>query len=354
MADDSKKAGRILMNLAAFVIVVAGMRAASSLLVPFILSALLATLFATPMTWLQSKGVPKVLAVTVVVLLILAIGSVLGGLVGTSLVDFTRAVPRYEARLRAHQAALVEWLQSLAMLRSMGVEVSDQLLFQYVDASQLFGLFGTLVNSLGQVLTNGVLIILTMVFILLEMSGFPAKMQAAFGEQEATLARSDFSEIASNIRRYVGLKTLISLATGVGVALWLLILGVDFPILWGLVAFLLNFIPNIGSLIAAIPAVLLAFVQFGLGNALLAALGYVVVNVTMANLIEPRVMGRGVGLSTLVVFISLVFWGWVLGPIGMLLSVPLTVIFRIALESEEETRWVAVLLGSERGLEPGT
>jgi len=351
MAQDSRKASRILINLAAFVIVIAGMKAAQNLLVPFILSAFLAILFATPMAWLQGKRVPKVLAVVLVILVILAIGSVFGGLIGTSLVEFTRAVPRYEARLRMQQADLVAWLQSLTLMQSFGVEVSDQLLFQYVDASKLFSAFGALVASLGQVLTNGALILLTMIFILLEMSGFPAKMRTAFGEAEATLARSDLAKIASSIRRYVALKTVISLATGVGVAIWLAILGVDFPVLWGLLAFLLNFIPNIGSIIAAIPAVLLAFIQYGWGIAVLAALGYLVVNVTMANFIEPRVMGRGVGLSTLVVFISLVFWGWVLGPIGMLISVPLTVIFRIALSTDESTRWLAVLLGSERSLE---
>jgi predicted PurR-regulated permease PerM len=353
MADEPHRASRILLNLAAFVIIVAGIRAASGLLVPFLFSAFLAILFATPLGWLQRRRVPKPVAVVLIVLVILAIGTVIGGLVGTSLVDFTRAIPRYEARLRAQQGALVAWLQSLTWLQNMNVEISNELLLQYLDAGQLFGLFGTLITSLGQVLTNGALILITMVFILLEMSGFPAKILAAFGETEAGFARSNFAEMANSIRSYLGLKTLISLATGVGVTLWLTILGVDFPVLWGLLAFVLNFVPNIGSFIAAIPAVLLALIQFGPGRMLIVALGYLVVNIVMANLIEPRVMGRGVGLSTLVVFVSLVFWGWVLGPIGMLLSVPLTVMFRIALATDPGTRWVAVLLGSERGSEVG-
>ncbi len=218
----------------------------------------------------------------------------------------------------------------------------------YFDASRLFALMRTLVASIGQVLTNGALILITMVFILLEMSGFPAKMKAAFGESDATDAQSNFRLVAMNIRRYVALKTVISLGTGIGIAVWLAIVGVDYPILWGLLAFLLNFIPNIGSIIAAIPAVLLAFLQLGIGSALATAGGFLVVNMVMANLIEPRVMGYGVGLSTLVVFVSLVFWGWVLGPVGMLLSVPLTVIFRIVLETSESTRWISILLGSER------
>jgi predicted PurR-regulated permease PerM len=126
----------------------------------------------------------------------------------------------------------------------------------------------------------------------------------------------------------------------------LAIIGVDFPILWGLLAFLLNYIPSIGSIIAAIPAVLLALIQLGIGEALFAGLGYLVVNFVMGNIIEPRFMGSSLGISTLVVFLSLVFWGWVFGPIGMLLSVPLTMSIKIALDSKENTLWLSTLLSS--------
>ncbi len=342
MAKDSRQVSRILLNAAAFVIIVAGMRAASALLVPFLLAMFLAILCATPFRWLTEHRVPRVLAVVLLVLVILAISTFIGGLITSTIVEFTRSIPRYEARLRIQEASLVMWLDRV------GIEVSSQWLTDYFDASRLFGLMGILVASLGQVLTNGVLILITTVFIMLEMSGFPAKMSTAFGESDASDAQTNFRLVAVNIRKYVALKTVISLGTGVGVAVWLSIVGVDFPLLWGLLAFLLNYIPNIGSFIAAIPAVLLAFLQLGFGSALAAAGGYLVINLVMANILEPRVMGYGVGLSTLVVFVSLIFWGWVLGPVGMLLSVPLTVIFRIVLETNESTKWVAVLLGSER------
>jgi predicted PurR-regulated permease PerM len=143
----------------------------------------------------------------------------------------------------------------------------------------------------------------------------------------------------------MGIKTWTSMLTGVLVSLWLWLLGVDHAQLWGVMAFLLNYVPNIGSFIAAVPAVLLALVQLGPGSALLAALGYLVVNIIIGNVIEPRFMGKGLGLSTLVVFLSLVFWGWVLGPVGMLLSVPLTITVKLALDSKPETRWLGVLLG---------
>lgn len=199
-------------------------------------------------------------------------------------------------------------------------------------------------TRLSGMLTNAFLILLTVVFMLLEASNLPTKLHTILGDSSPTL--SNFDKIVTDVKRYMARKTLVSLATGFCISIWLAVLGVDFPMLWGLLAFLLNFVPNIGSIIAAIPAVLLAFVQLGLSSALFAALGFLVVNVVIGNVIEPRLMGRGLGLSTLVVFLSLVFWGWVLGPVGMLLSVPLTMTVKIALESNEDTRWLAILLGS--------
>ena len=125
-----------------------------------------------------------------------------------------------------------------------------------------------------------------------------------------------FTKFADDMKRYMVIKTLISLATGILIAFWLYILGVDYPILWGFLAFLLNYIPNIGSVVAAIPAVILAFIQFGIGSAALVIVGYIVVNFIIGNVIEPRLMGRKLGLSTLVVFLSLIFWGALLGLVG--------------------------------------
>jgi len=144
------------------------------------------------------------------------------------------------------------------------------------------------------------------------------------------------------------IKTFMSLASGILIAVWLYILGVDYPILWGFLAFLLNYIPNIGSIVAAIPAVILAVVQLGFGSALLVAAGYIVVNFVEGNVIEPRLMGRKLGLSTLVVFLSLIFWGGLLGFVGAILSIPLTMTLKFAFENSESTRWIAVLLGSEK------
>jgi AI-2 transport protein TqsA len=143
----------------------------------------------------------------------------------------------------------------------------------------------------------------------------------------------------------MSMKTIISMVTGIFIALAMSLIGLDYPVLWGVLAFMLNFVPNIGSIIAAVPAVMLALVQLGYAPALIVAAVYIAVNVIIGSIVEPKYMGKGLGLSTLVVFVSLVFWGWVLGPVGMLLSVPLTITVKLALDSEPETQWLGQLLG---------
>lgn len=327
----------MLITVASFVIIVAGMRAAESILVPFLLSAFIAVIFTSPLFWLDRKGVPKVIAVLIVLAGIMVIGLILIVLVGTSLQDFSDALPTYQAQLSQETAKLIAWLGN------KGIHISDRELLKHINPGAAMRLFAGTLDSFRKVLTNTFLIVLTVIFMLLEVSSFPDKLRAALGNTGSSF--ESLGKVTNGIKRYMAIKTLTSLATGIFVGIWLAILGVDYPVLWGLVAFLLNYVPNIGSIIAAIPAVLLSFVQIDMVHALFAALGYLVVNVVIGSVIEPRVMGRGMGLSTLVVFLSLIFWGWVLGPVGMLLSIPLTMILKIALEYNEDTRWIAALLG---------
>jgi AI-2 transport protein TqsA len=332
-------AARILITAACFVIVIAGMRAAESIIVPFLLSAFIAVICSSPLFWLKQKGIPTGIAVLIVLAGIMVIALVIVVLVGTSLQDFSNALPTYQEQLREELAGLLTWLQG------MGVKISSQELLKYVDPGAAMQLFAGTLNGFRKVLTNAFLIMITVIFILLEVSGFSDKLRAALGDAESSFA--GLGKITDGIKRYMAIKTLTSLATGIFVGIWLAVIGLDYPVLWGLVAFLLNYVPNIGSIIAAIPALLLAFIQLGPGHVLLAMMGYGVANAVIGTVVEPRVMGHGVGLSTLVVFLSLVFWGWVLGPVGMFLSVLLTMILKIALEHNEDTRWIALLLGSK-------
>ncbi len=330
---------QFLITAAAFVIVVAGMHEASSIIVPFLLAAFLAILITPPLSWLRRIGLPAPLAVLAVVAGVVVLGLVIGILVGTSLDGFSRDLPVYQARLQDKSAALLAWVGRI------GVDVSDAALTKYLNPGAAMQLVANTLTSFAGVLTNAFLIIFTVVFILLEASSFPEKLRAILKHPDMYFAQLD--RLSANVKRYTAIKTVVGVATGVTIAIWLAILGVDYPSLWGLLAFLLNYIPTIGAIIAAVPAVLLALITLGGGTALLAALGYLILNVIVGSFIEPRFMGRGLGLSTLVVFLSLVLWGWVLGPVGMLLSVPLTMTAKIALAGSDETKWIAILLGSE-------
>jgi len=334
--------GGILLSLAAFVIVVAGMRAAEAILVPFLLAVFIAVVLAPVIGTLNRWRVPSFLSVLAVVLALVLAGLLLTALVSSSLDEFTRGLPQYKERFHDAVTGVLSWLSA------RGIVVSKQVALDYLDPSQAMSVVTLLLGGLGGVLTNGFLILLTVAFILAEASGLPAKLKSAFSDPDASLGHA--TDVADSINRYMAIKTVFSLLTGILIAIWLWALGVDFWLLWGVLGFLLNFVPNIGSIIAAVPAVLLALVQLGPVPAALTAGGYLVINILIGTFLEPRFMGRGLGLSTLVVFLSLIFWGWVLGPVGMLLSVPLTITVKIILASNEQTRWLAILLGDGKAV----
>jgi AI-2 transport protein TqsA len=333
-------AAYVLMIFAAFVIVVAGMSAAKAIIVPFLLAAFISIGGSPILFWLKKRKVPTWLALLIVMCGILVFLLLIAGLVGSSVSDFSSKLPFYEMRLKGQTNAVLDWLDRI------GVDVDRFELNKIFNSAAVMKLVVNLLNELGGVLTNGFLILITVIFMLLEASSVPVKLRSIFQDPEASLGH--VKNFADTVVRYIGIKSMISFATGAFVAVFLTILGVDYPLLWGLLAFILNYIPNIGSIMAAVPAILLTIIQLGLGRALVAAIGYVVINMVMGNAIEPRLMGQRLGLSTLVVFLSLIFWGWILGPVGMLLSVPLTMTVKIALDTSKDTRWIAVLLGSEK------
>jgi predicted PurR-regulated permease PerM len=330
---------RFLVLTAAFVIIVAGMKAASPIMVPFLLSVFIAIISAPGMFYLQTKGLPAVLSLLAVISVVLVFILLVVVLIGTSVDDFSQALPLYQSRLE-------EKLQVLSgLFAKVGIELSVQVIQQYFDPSAVMKLVANTLSRLGGVLSNGFLILLTVCFMLMEASSFPVKLRNALGRPDHSLEK--FDHFLVTVKQYMAIKTGISLVTGLLVWFALWIIGVDHALLWGVLAFLLNYIPNIGSIIAAIPPALLALIQLGLGDAIAVVILFTVINVVVGNVIEPRFMGKGLGLSTLVVFLSLIFWGWVLGPVGMLLSVPLTMTVKIALDHRHETRWIAQLLDSE-------
>jgi len=330
---------RLLLTLASLVIIFAGLKTAQALIVPFLLAFFISIVCAGPFYWLQQKKVPAPLALLLVIAIVMLGGLGVLTVVGTSVTSFTQQLPTYQEQLRAQTLSLFSWLEH------MGIKISRQVLLQHFDPGAIMQSAASMLATAGGVLTNSFLILLTVIFILLEAAGMPNKLRAALTDAESSLVT--FGKFVDGVRQYLAIKTLVSFLTGMVIALGLLLLGLDYALLWGMIAFLLNYVPNIGSIIAAVPALLLASVQLGWLPTLLVGILYMTTNMIMGNIVEPRLMGRKLGLSALVVFLSLVFWGWILGPVGMLLSVPLTMIVKIALQVNESTRWLAILLGSD-------
>ena len=340
---------RFLLMGASFVIVVAGLREGASILLPFALALFLAVMSMPIMFWLQLRRVPAPLAI---VLTMLMIGVVFGALImlGTQAVaDFQDQLPGYRARVEALYAS---WVAGLSA--QIGIQLDQYLTFELIDPGAAVDFFASTAARVAGFLTNTFLVLLIMAFVLSEAMVFPFKFRAIVGRRESERRRVTkmvpndrrrMTKIVREVQEYLGIKTLTSLTTGllIGVLAWFA--GLDFPILLGLIGFVLNYIPTVGSILAAVPALLLSVVQFGsLGNFILVIVGYGAINTVFGNIVEPSLMGRRLGLSTLVVILSLLFWAWVWGPVGALLAVPLTMVVKIMLENTEDLRWVAILL----------
>ena len=327
----------LIIKAAAFVIVIAGLKAASTIVIPVLLSVFIAIISAPALFWLVEKKVPKFLAFTIVVGVVILVLSLFGMVISSSAGDFIHSLPEHQDKLRLVTEKIAKFAEN------HGMPLSTDTILNHVDPSMALGLTGRMLGSIGGLLSNALLIFLTVGFMMFEASSFPRKLAAVSfdvsdGNQPARL-------FLTKVKKYLAIKTTTSFATGLLVFIFLKIIGLDYPLLWGLLAFALNFIPSIGSIIAAVPPVLLALVQLNWEYAAAIAVMYIVVNSVIGNYIEPKYMGKGLGLSPLVVFLSLLFWGWVLGPVGMFLSVPLTMTAKIACDSFEDTKWIGVFLG---------
>ena len=331
----AEKARRGLFTLAATVVVLAGFRAAQEIVVPILLALFLA-FFSSPLVFRLHRRLPYWLSVSLVLLLELAVLVGIGALVGSSAERFQARLPVYRARLEDLYAAAAAWFES----RSIPVRADG--LSEVLDPGSLLDVAGTTVSSLGSMLTNLVLVILVLAFTLFEASRIWRKIEQHFAGGRA--GDHVLGSISHEINRYLGVKTLTSAVTGLLLGTWCGMFGVDFAVMWGLLAFLLNYVPNIGSILAAIPPILIALVMQGPGTALLVGIGFVVVNMVIGNIIEPRALGDALNLSPVVVLLSILVWGFVLGPVGALLSVPLTMIVKIALSNNDDWEWLADLM----------
>jgi predicted PurR-regulated permease PerM len=328
----ASKTGRIVLIFAAIVVVGAGIKLAAPLLVPVLVASFIAIVTAPLVMWLCDRGIPRLIAVMSGLFLDVAAGAALGvplaGAVGT----FTARVPSYAPRLSGQLGELELWLA--------GNGIHLESIYDFSASTWMLNFAATMAQFAASFVSQMVLVLLIVAFMLFESTGLREKLAkiATPGQIQ------ELSAAAREVNTYLVAKTVMSLLTGALVFLWCLWRGIDVPVLWGLLAYLLNYIPTVGQIIAATPAIALALIQFGPGQALVVAAGFGGINLAIGA-IEPRVMGHALGLSPLVVLVSMVVWGWLLGPVGALVSAPLTMVIKHSLAHSDELRWLAELLG---------
>lgn len=324
------------MTFACAVVSVAGLKAVGSILIPILVAAFFAVMAQPGVTWLRARKVPAGLAVALIFLLGFVPFVGFSALLTNSIAEFRDKIPIYELKLQDLSGPVLDYFKGQSW-------VDTQKLQSSLDPSALLSTFGSWLGAVGGLLSNALMTLLVVVFMMLEAIGISDRIRMAMGDPDHNMDR--LNGVTSDVIKYLVIKTYVSVITGVAAWLVVTIVGVDYALLWGVVAFLLNFVPTIGSIVAALPPVALALVDLGWEDSLIVAVAYVVINTVVGNVIEPRWMGRRLGLSTLVVFLSLIFWGWVWGPVGMLLSVPLTMVVKIWFEANQDLRWIGVMMG---------
>lgn len=342
---------QVLVGFAATVIILAGIKLSGEIVVPFLLALFIAIICSPLIKFMTNRKIPHWLAITLLFLLILLVFFFLFGLINNSIREFNQSMPQYKILL----AERLTDISTLAKRWNIPFSIEREVISEKFDPSIVMNFARSLLVNFSNVVSNAFVLILVVIFMLLEAPTAKHKFALVFSENLLNIKEEErnLDLVLEGIIRYLGIKTVVSLATGVCVYILLELMGVQYAVLWATLSFLFNYIPNIGSIVAAIPIILQALLLNGFSTGFGVALGVISINMVIGNIVEPRLMGKTLGLSTLIVFLSLLFWGWLLGTVGMLLSVPLTMAIKIALESNPKTMRYAALLGdiSEETLE---
>jgi predicted PurR-regulated permease PerM len=328
--------------LAGVCIVLLAMRTASDILSPILLAFILAITSTPFLYWFMKKGAPAWLALILTIGMDVVVILALVWLVGSSVQDFGESVSEYEARLTEIEQALG------GRLANLGVDVESLAADQLTAPEELLGVAAGFAGGIVSGLSNWGLIILANVFFLVEATIMPRKIQSVTGEGDPDVQR--VLRLNQDLRQYMVINAGVGALAAVFNVIFLTIMGVEFAILWGVLSFFFSFVPNIGFIISVIPPAIMALLQFGVTEMLIVIVVYVVINFLVDNVIKPRFIQEGLNISATVTFLSLILWGWVLGPIGAILAVPMAIIVQAIFGSREETRWLAYLMGS--GSEP--
>jgi len=351
--DWGRKSSQMVITLACLMVVLAGMKAAAGILVPMACAFFLAVLSFPLLAWQVKHRIPGPVALITTMLVNLGVVAVLATLAVRLLISFNRDLPRYLRGLESYMNEFAGWLETNGIEGAAGIIGS---LFDwnkvigYATSQDVMSSIGSLVGStfgtVASVLAGLIMVLILMMFVLMEAQGTTSRLhsvQVAGGPDFSGLLRS-----ASDIQKYLGVKTLISALTGILAGVWCYFLDLQYPLLWAILAFLFNYIPAVGSTAASIPAIVEALVQHGTGGAIGVAIGYILVNFCLDNFVQPTLLGNRFGISPLVVVLSVIFWGWLWGPIGMFLAVPLTMVFKVLLDNNEEFRWISVAMAKKK------
>jgi AI-2 transport protein TqsA len=326
---------RVMLALAATVVVFVGMRLAAPILNPILFALVLALLFSPIYAWLIRHRIPTPLALVIMLvgLSVLFLGLFL--LLGVSIARFSGEIGSYTSKLSGQ----LDEIQNLT--KSLGVTTAD--LHKALSPSALTGAIGTILSGVADFLSDLFLILVIVLFLLAEGPAMMNRLRASTGPEHPQVAR--LAVFGRNVVRQLGLRAIVNLVTAAGVVVLLLVLRVDFPLMWGILAFFLSFIPWIGLPLAVAPAVVLALAEHGLTSAVLVIVGVIVINVLAENALSPMLMGRGLSISPTILFIGFLFWAWLLGGPGAFLAAPLTIFLVLMLDTFPETRWLASVMG---------
>ena len=325
---------RVMLFLAATVVVLVGMRLGSPILSPILFAVVLSLLFSPIYSWLRHHRIPTPLAL---VLMLVGLTVLFGGIfliLGVSITRFSGDISSYTGKLNGQLANIEQMAKSLGL---SNVDIRDA-----VKPSALAGALGAVLGGVADFLSDIFIILLITLFLLAEGPAMMSRLRASVDSDHPQL--ETMMTFGHSVVRQLGLRALVNLFTAAGVVVLLWVLGVDFPVMWGILTFFLSFIPWIGLPIAVAPAVVLALAEYGVERALLVIAGVVVINVVAENVLSPMLMGRGLSLSPTVLFVGFIFWAWLLGGPGAFLAAPLTIFVALIFQTFPETRWIASLM----------
>ena len=379
-----------LIGVAAVIVILAGLKAAQMIVAPFFLAAFFAIVLIPPLRWLKSKGFSDVAAFSSISGAVLIVGIIMIGILAKSANMFIAKIPDYQNKVGKTLTVIDETLEPYGLslwggvkvpespketqkvpetretpqpppveaveeseIEEEGVAAEESMPFDdprlnLLRESSPINTIGIItfiqkgVMELCMLIGVAVLVLVMLVFMILEAARMPQKLLDAFGSKGIT--NDHLKKIAEEIWRYILIKGMISFFTGLFTWLFLWLMGIEYAALWGIMAFFFNFIPNLGPIISSVPPIALALFDHGFGSCAVVIFGLIAINWIGGYYYEPKYLGDGLGISPLVVLLSLIFWGWLFGIIGMFLSAPLTMVVKIVLHSFDDTKWVSRLM----------